>query len=402
MRDAFGAFCSDSVRLEARRDGALSGLAFAAKDVFDVEGRVAGAGSPDWKRSHSQPARNAPAVELLLEQGATMIGCTHTDELMFGLNGENYHYGTPINPVAERHIPGGSSSGSAVAVAAGLADFAIGTDTGGSVRIPSSYCGIYGFRPTHGAVSTEGVVPLAPLFDTVGWMARRPEVLTKAGAALLGEAVPEEGSLFDRLLLANDMMALADESCQDALAPQIDRIVSFTRDYRRITVAEEGLDEWHGIFRTLQGRDIWKTHREWIRREQPRFGPGTEERFLWSGTLEHHDGDELMRAKRRIAERLRDWLGEDGVILAPTSPGAPPLRNTRGQEMENRRHRTLLLSCVAGLAGLPQATLPFFARDGMPYGLSFIAGPGQDLRLLKWVETVVHRLGQDNKKLREE
>lgn len=167
------------------QSGPLSGLSFAVKDVFDIKGNTSGAGNPDWLRTHPPAESTAPALLALLQRGAALEGTTQTDELMYSLNGENAHYGTPINPVAPDRIPGGSSSGSAVAAAAGLVDFAIGTDTGGSIRIPSSYCGLYGFRPTHGAVSTEGLIPLAHSFDTVGWMSRDVNILLKTGCVLL-------------------------------------------------------------------------------------------------------------------------------------------------------------------------------------------------------------------------
>ncbi|NHN28894.1 amidase [Paenibacillus agricola] len=397
MSDPYGAFCNDLLQLDALGSGTLNGLTFAVKDVFDIKGYVAGAGSPDWKRTHVAAERDADAIGLLLRQGAKMIGVTHSDELMFGLNGENYHYGTPLNPMAERHIPGGSSSGSAVAVAAGLVDFALGTDTAGSIRIPASYCGQYGFRPSHGSVSERGVVPLAPMFDTVGWIAKQPSVLMEVGMVLL-KSEPPADSGFRKLFVAEDMMALADGTCLAALSPAIGQIKSFVNGTETFTVAEEGLEEWMRVFRTLQGWEIWQTHRAWIQREQPRFGPGTEERFQWSSTLQDIEVQEELRIREQIKERMRELLKDDGVILAPTAPGTPPLRNTRGQLMEERRQRTLLLGCVAGLAGLPQVNLPFVGKDGLPIGLSLIAGPGQDARLLKWVETITTQLDLDYKR----
>ena len=166
-------------------EGSLKKLSFAVKDVFAVEGHANAAGNPDWLRTHEPAEKNAEAVDLLLREGARLKGAAHTDELMYSLDGENVHYGTPVNPCAMDKIPGGSSSGSAVAAASGMTHFALGTDTGGSVRIPSSYCGIFGFRPTHGEVSVDGVIPLAKSFDTVGWMSKDIGVLHAAGRVLL-------------------------------------------------------------------------------------------------------------------------------------------------------------------------------------------------------------------------
>ena len=140
------------IKTEKKR-GALSGLTFAAKDIIDVEGHITGCGNPDWLRTHEKALRTAPCIRRLIEAGATLVGKTVTEELATGLTGENIHYGAPINVNAPGRVSGGSSSGSAAAVAAGLVDFSLGSDTGGSVRAPASFCGIYGVRPTHGRVS---------------------------------------------------------------------------------------------------------------------------------------------------------------------------------------------------------------------------------------------------------
>lgn len=177
----YGAFIDPQLTVGRLGNGILDGLTFAVKDVYAVAGHSSSAGNPDWLRSHNPSTEHAAVVRQLLRSGATLRGATHTDELMYSLGGENHHYGTPINPRAAGCIPGGSSSGSAVAVASGSVDFALGTDTGGSIRVPSAYCGVYGFRPTHGAVNMEGVIPLSPQFDTVGWIADRMDVLQKVG-----------------------------------------------------------------------------------------------------------------------------------------------------------------------------------------------------------------------------
>src|SRR5688500_36916 len=188
-RDAIGAFCRHThAELEGAADGPLAGLTFGAKDIYDVAGRKTGFGSPEWLATHDEASATAPAIQLLLDAGARMVGRTQTDELTYSLNGENAHYGTPSNVNAPGRIPGGSSSGSAAAVAAALVDFALGSDTGGSVRAPASFCGIYGMRPTHGRVSLEHACPLASSFDTAGWFARDPAVLARVGRVLLRDS----------------------------------------------------------------------------------------------------------------------------------------------------------------------------------------------------------------------
>ncbi|XID91209.1 amidase [Paenibacillaceae bacterium WGS1546] len=392
MRNSHGAYIRPDVALDKLAGGPLDGLSFAVKDVFAVRGHVSGAGSPDWARSHPEADRHAAAIERLLASGARLEGLTHTDELMFSLNGENYHYGTPINPRAERRIAGGSSSGSAVAVASGLADFALGTDTGGSVRIPSSYCGLYGFRPTHGRISMEGVVPLAPSFDTVGWMAGSAKLLALAGEALLQEegncsgVGKDAGFGFGRLIVAKDALAVADMATREAMRPLLEELAADFSVCESLGLAEEGLPEWMSVFKIVQGAEIWQVHGEWVERTKPRFGPGIAERFAWVKTIGADESRARGLQMADIRQRLRERLGDDGVLAIPTAPGAAPLRNTRGAELEDRRSRTLQLCCIAGLGGLPQLTLPLAEVEGCPVGLSLIAGPGGDERLLRWAE----------------
>lgn len=391
MKDVWGAFCDQNVTADPKKSGTLDGLTFAAKDVFAVEGYVSGAGNPVWKATHEAATRNAKAIDLLLNQGARLVGMTHTDELMFSLNGENHHYGTPINPKAVDHIPGGSSSGSAVAVSAGLVDFALGTDTGGSVRIPGSYCGIYGFRPSHGAVPMDGVIPLAPMFDTVGWFARDAATMLKVGKHLILDQ-PDQPPQFQRLCLAEDMLNVLNEDSKQAVVPVIRKIQAFMNTTENVEVSKEGLPEWMRVFRFLQGSEIWKTHKDWIEKEKPQFGPGIAERFQWSSTLESEHLTHELKIKHDIRQRMKELLGDHTLLITPTAPGAAPLRNMKGEELNEIRSKTLLLCCVAGLSGLPQITLPLANKNGLPMGISIIAGPDQDIRLLAWVEQMVNAL----------
>jgi amidase len=228
-RDPYNAFCRHTrVTLSGAPNGPLHGLTMAVKDVFDIAGHRTGNGNPVWLETHAPAERTASAVERLLAAGASMVGKTHTDEMAYSLNGENVHYGTPTNPNAPGRIPGGSSSGSAAAVAGGLVDFALGTDCGGSVRLPASYCGIYGIRTTHGLVLADGVVDLAASFDTVGWFARDPQMLRKVADVLLPAApafVPK------RLLVAEDAFAFAGPEITAALAAVVERLKAALADY---------------------------------------------------------------------------------------------------------------------------------------------------------------------------
>ncbi|KGA95981.1 amidase [Alkalihalobacillus alcalophilus ATCC 27647 = CGMCC 1.3604] len=385
MNDQWNAFKHIGVTGDGpNKKGALSGASFAVKDVFDVKGVVTGAGNPDWEQTHLPATTHAKVVEQLINQGAKLVGTTHTDELMFSLNGENVHYGTPVNPKAPERIPGGSSSGSAVVVAAELVDFAIGTDTGGSVRIPSSYCGVFGIRPTHGAVSMNGVIPLARYYDTVGWMARTPELLYEVGTHLLDQV--ENTNPFSKVIIPQDVLALVDEKLKDPFANIVEQFQQSINQVDYITLAEGNLQNWLTTFRTLQGFGVWESHGNWIEKVNPNFGSDIAERFKWASTVTEEEAEEARLKREKIRQHVLELLGEDNVILMPTAPGVAPLLQTEGEGLEVQRNKTLQMTCISGLTGFPEVTLPLLNINGTPVGLSIIAGPGQDLRLLNWVK----------------
>ncbi|MFZ5510758.1 MAG: amidase [Pseudomonadota bacterium] len=375
--DKFGAFCAHNpVSMRGVPGGPLSGLRLGVKDVFDIAGHRTGAGNPDWLRTHEPAERSASAVQKLLDAGADVVGKTQTDELAYSLNGENLHYGTPRNPRTPERIPGGSSSGSAVAVAAGLCDLALGTDTAGSIRLPASFCGIYGFRPSHGVVANDGVVPLAPSYDTVGWMAPDPLLLAAAGNVLLpGQPVAEAR----RLIIAQDALALASDAVRQALAPCIEQLAGAFPGTVSVALAPEGLLAWQQIFRVIQGFEVWQTHGPWITSVQPTFGPGIRERFQWAATITREDAEAASSERRRISDAL-DRLLQDAVICLPTVAMVAPLKGSPTAEED--RTRALSLLCIASLARLPQVTLPVAHAGRCPVGLSLIGARNADRALL--------------------
>jgi amidase len=312
-----------------------------------------------------------------LAAGADLAGKTITDELAYSLNGQNFHYGTPVNVNAPGRIPCGSSSGSAAAVAGGAVDFALGSDTGGSVRVPAAVCGIYGLRPSHGRVPIEGVMALASSFDTVGWFAREASVMARVGAVLLGEDKSLPGPGVARIA---DAFALAEPAVQAALEPLAERVETLRR--RRPPIEIGGLADWMGVFRRLQAREIWAQHGAWIERERPRFGPEIAARFEWArGVAQQPPGGE---AERRVAfaARLGTVLAEAGLLMLPSAPDIAPLRGLSGPSSQSFRDRTLSLTCIAGLARLPQLSLPAGRVQGCPVGLSLIGPWGSDRALL--------------------
>ena len=381
-RDTLNAFCRHThVALTGSGHGPLSGLGFGVKDIYDVAGCKTGFGSPEWLSTHEAARATAPVVRKLLEAGADMVGKTQTDELTFSLNGENAHYGTPVNVNAPGRIPGGSSSGSAAAVAGGLVDFALGSDTGGSVRAPASFCGIYGIRPTHGRVSLEGARPLAASFDTCGWFARDAAILERVGSVLLGsEGIPGRPG---KTLIASDAFALAGNAVAGALQSAVDRIGRLLGKPERVTVSAEGLPQWFQVFRLLQGAEVWAEHGEWVSRVKPALGPGIRERIQWTSTIDAKEVAPAKQKREEIARRMDVLLADNKVLILPTVPGIAPLRNAPAAQTDEFRSHALSLLCIAGLARLPQVSLPVSKLDGCPLGLSLISRRGGDEMLLR-------------------
>ena len=385
LHDELGAFCREThVALKGAAAGPRSGLDFGAKDVFDVAGHKSGCGNPDWLASHPPAEATAPALKRLLDAGADLAGKTHTDELTYSLMGENAHYGTPVNVNAPGRIPGGSSSGSAAAVAGELVDFAVGTDCGGSVRLPASFCGLYGFRPSHGRITLEGCMPLASSFDTFGWFAREAATLARVGEALLEET--PRAMRPKRLLIADDGFAAAGPDVAAALAPALDRVRAFVGIEQPAVIAGDGLEECFATFRTLQGAEIWANHRDWIERTRPTFGPGIRERFEWAATVSEVDVVATKKRREIFSERIHNLLSDGAALCLPTSPGIAPERGASGQILDDFRGRAMALLCTAGLAGLPQITLPLASLENCPLGLSLVGRRGSDMELMTLAE----------------
>jgi amidase len=383
VRDPYNAFCRHThIELDGASAGPLSGLSFAVKDVFDIAGQRTGNGNPVWLETHEPAARAASSVERLLAAGARMAGKTHTDEMAYSLNGENVHYGTPVNPNAPGRIPGGSSSGSAVAVAGGLVDFALGTDCGGSVRLPASFCGIYGIRTTHGLVPVDGIVDLAKSFDTVGWFARDPKTMRRVGEVLLPRAsdfVPK------RLLIAQDAFAFAGPKVGEALAGAAAQIKNAFSGCHNVEIYAGDTALGPQVFRILQGDEIRRRHGAWVDAHNPDFGPGIAERFKWTRTIDAAEVERMKPKREEVARRMVELLGDDAVLCLPTAPGIAPKLATPAEELETFRARAFALLCVAGLARLPQISLPLGTMENCPIGLSLIAPRGTDRGLLDWV-----------------
>lgn len=359
--------------------GALSGLTLAVKDLFDIKGYPTGAGSPTVLAQSGIKTRTAPVVKALLDTGARFVGKTHTDELAFSLNGKNAHFGAPVNPAAPERITGGSSSGSMAAVAGRLADIALGSDTGGSVRAPASYGGLFGIRPSHGRLSLKRAWPLAESFDTAGFFARDGETFARVAEVLFGKdrvTLPER----PRLLLADDLFAQAVPEAERILRNAVQRIVPLLGQPQSVRAVRD-MDALYWAFRWLQGREAWTADGPMIERFAPPLGPGVAERFAFGHSVSDAEVARGEAVRRDFRARLAKLLGQDGVLLLPTVPDIAPLVSAGESELDDFRNRALRLLCLAGLSGFPQISIPVAHRDDAPLGLSVIGPKGSDKSL---------------------
>ena len=379
--DDLGAFVAGArCGVPGTSGGPLDGLTFAVKDLIDVAGWPTGGGNPDWPREHPTPTRNAWVVQALLDAGASVIGKTVTDEVSLGILGENAHDGTPVNPAAPGRVPGGSSSGSASAVAGGVCDFALGTDSGGSVRVPASFCGLYGIRPTHGRIDFMGITVQSPSADTCGWFTRDATTFGRVGEVLCGGPLP--GRLPSTLLVATDAFGFADPAVQDALAPLVDRLATLIGQRRDETLAPQGLSTWQRSQRVLQSSESWRTFEPWLDHRNPRLAFSVARALVLGSMLTDAERTAAALMREEARARLRLLLPPGTVLCLPTTPFPAPARGLPLSELGFLRERISCLTSHGGLTGVPQVNLPGATVDGLPVGLSIVGARGTDLDLM--------------------
>lgn len=426
QRDPLNAFLDmPEVPVPHAGSGPLAELTLAVKDIFDVAGYVSGWGNPQKAAEAQAATRTTPAVQQLLDAGARFVGKTQTDELAFSLIGHNAHFPQPVNPAASDRVTGGSSSGSAAAVAGGLADIAIGSDTGGSIRAPASFCGLVGLRTTYGRIPLDGAMPLAPSFDTFGWFARDIGTYETVAGVLLGfspsplwgesdgEAGRGEGnsSSTPTPALRADPPLKGEGKLRPIRLPALDAFLlgaPEATEYRRMAGVVTGvlgeaepapslghkIEDLYWCFRRLQAYEAWASHGRWISERDRGLGPGVKERFQFGSTIAAETVS--LEEKRRAGFRaeLAEMLGDDGVIVLPTVPGAAPLKSLSFDATQAYRERALHLLCISGLSGLPQITLPLGSVDGAPFGISLLGPAGSDLALIRLGRRILEEAGR--------
>jgi amidase len=429
-RDPFNAFLDlPQAPVTNAKSGPLAGLRLAVKDIFDVAGYPTGCGNPQRAAEASPACKTAAAVQTLLDAGARFVGKTQTDELAFSLMGQNAHFRQPVNPAAPDRVTGGSSSGSAAAVAGGVADIAVGSDTGGSIRAPASFCGLVGLRTTHGAIALDGAMPLAPSLDTFGWFARDIETYKKVAEVLLGEngAAPhpyplpvkdgERGastsrpSSFSQFLRGEgpagdegpgEIRALAIPTLDGLVLPDAEaeyvRIRELVANVTGAPAAAPALShdigDLYWCFRKLQAHEAWASQGSWISARDRGLGPGVKERFDFGATIASETAEAETARRDDFRYELAGLLGSGGILILPTVPGAAPLKSASFKATQAYRERALHLLCLSGLSGFPQISLPLGAVDGAPFGVSLLGPAGSDLALIRLGRRILEAASQ--------
>lgn len=395
----------DEFKIPAKAKGVLSNLTFAVKDIIDVSGYKTGCGNPTWQRIQPTSLTNSICVDQLLYSGATCLGKTVTSEFAFDLTGENSFFQTPLNPQAPDRVPGGSSNGSASAVACGLVDFAIGTDTGGSVRVPASYCGIFGMRPSHGIISLSGVMALAPSFDTVGFFARSQEVLAKVATCLLSFEGQERKKI-EKIYVLDEAMALVDDEVKQALGSIIKQ---FAECAHVMSLASQkapfahGLKSWYDTFVAIQLSEIWNSLGAWIETFAIPLGEAAKASFELAKNYPRENLLGAIQKRELFFKKINDLLGSQNLICLPTCPTVAPIKGSIGKDRSKGNYypRLLTLTSIAGIGRLPQVTLPLAEVNGIPIGISLIASHGNDAFLISAVEYLLKTMDKEQSSLKQ-
>jgi Asp-tRNA(Asn)/Glu-tRNA(Gln) amidotransferase A subunit family amidase len=353
--------------------GPLAGRRVAVKDLFALAGHRVGAGVPAYLADAPVEQVTAPSVQALLDAGADVTGIARTDELAYSIAGANPHYGTPPNGRVPGALPGGSSNGPASAVALGQADIGLATDTGGSIRVPASYQGLWGLRTTHGRVPREGLLPLAPSFDTVGWLTRDRSTL--AACSRVSAVGAPSVAAPERFVVAPGLLAGLGADVRTAFRTwTAERVHADEVDLGDVAAAQEA-------FRVLQAFEAWSVDGEWLTGHPGAVSGAVAERFRLAAAISE---DEAVRARDAVeVHRARFAEVLDGaILLLPAAASIAPQATADPASIDAVRTQTLRLTCVAGILGAPALSAPLLEVGGAPLGVCLVGPRDSDDALI--------------------
>lgn len=379
----------ESATSNPRMLGPLASLPVSVKDLFDVAGVPTTCGSPFFAKTRSLPEEDSGYVARWRSKGVCFTGKTHLNEFAYGITGENRWFGDCWIPDFPDRLTGGSSSGAAATVAAGAACLALGSDTGGSLRVPAAMCGLVSVRQSLGFGEMEGAFPLAQAFDTVGWIQRHLSDVSWVAHALHPEVSRDpqlqeprigwvKGSFLDGI--TDEVIAAADE------------FESVLRDggARSQSVEAPGWEEAVRMFVPIQANDAARNHAPYLAAHRDQYDPAILERLALGASVTLEQRRDLDEQRERFC---RDWIqalfeGRDFLVV----PSAPVVRLKRGEDHRNTRPRLLRFTAPASLGGLPVLTVPWI-RSGVPCGgFQILAPRGADARLWAFADWLAQRL----------
>lgn len=378
----------------ASSSNALYGIPLAVKDLFDTAGIRTTAGSKFF--AENTPSEDAFVVEKLKEAGALIVGKTNTHEIALGVTGNNPHYGTARNPWDTSRIPGGSSSGSAIAVATAMALGALGTDTGGSIRIPASLCGIVGFKPTFGRVSLRGVFPLSWNLDHVGPLTK----CVKDAAAILQVISPYDpmdpasikmltgdylGHLVDDITGRKIALGVGDY-IEGSDAQVLSAVYEAARLFESLgcKVQEVNMDWMRDAAlanKTMTQSDGAAVHRDRLKEHPDWFGEDIRRRLEDGAKTTSTEYILARRTQTEIKKRLEQFFESYDFLITPATPIAAP--TIEGHDAVEQAGRLTRFTAPFNLTGLPALSLPCgFTKDRLPIGLQIVSRAWADAKVL--------------------
>ncbi len=359
-------------------NGNLKNLKFVLKDMCDIKNIKTSCGNPDFYKACEPAKKHAEFLSNILSEGAILEGITICDEFFYSVIGENSHYGTPKNLNAPNCVPGGSSSGSAAALTTDLFDFSIGSDTGGSVRVPASFCGLLGIRPTHGRINANGVYPMAPSFDTIGWFSNNIKTFQKIGEVLLDKN-ENENITFNQFVIAEDLLELVDTDIKNQFNSYYKELHP---NIKHIRLSKFSKSEIADNFRILQAGEIKEHVIPWIEKNKPKISLEINSRIEMASEILPLEIDAAKTFRQEIISEINNSLPEGDIAIFPTTPFSAPKCGQSDQDLGSDRKKIMEMTSIAGMTSRPQISIPKFKGKTGPVGISILGWQNSDEILL--------------------
>jgi len=377
--------------------GPLDGTIVSIKDLFDVAGEVTRVGSKVFAEEGKPATADAPVVRRLRAGGAVIVAKTNMSEFAYTGIGANPHFGTPGNPADRKRVPGGSSSGAAVAAADGMCEIAIGTDTGGSCRIPGALCGIVGYKPSRQRIPTAGAFPLSYSIDSIGPIARSVEACARADAVMANETyVPLEPVSLNGLRIGvvegypiENLDETVDLKFSDAVARLNKAGAHISEEKLSLLDDMAQVNSKGGV----QPAEAFSIHRDLLSRRADAIDPNVQVRLERARTISAADYIDMVRERARLIRSMDDRIADVDVLAWPTTPMVAPTMQEVAAPDEFARKNAMLLrnTVIVNFFDLCAISVPIPRGSGLPAGFMLVARNGQDQRLFR-IAAAIERL----------